>query len=160
VAHQAGVIHRDIKPQNLFLASVEGEADQIKLLDFGVVRLREPGTGNLTWTGILVGTPLYLAPELWTGAPADERSDLYSMGLTLYFLLTGRLPFGGSGSTPAGHTPMAIFDTPAPAERGLEELVRHCLAPDPAQRCPSARALHDALEALLPRLRSWPANEP
>jgi serine/threonine-protein kinase len=153
VAHHAGVIHRDIKPQNLFLTTAEGQVDQIKLLDFGVVRFREPRGGDLTWTGMLVGTPLYLAPELWTGAPADERSDLYSMGLTLYFLLTGRLPFGESGNPASGRAPGAIFANPSPAEREVETLVRQCLAPDPAQRVPSARALHDALEVLLPRLR-------
>jgi len=106
-----------------------------------------------------VGTPLYLAPELWTGAPADERSDLYSMALTLYFLLTGRVPFGAPGSTGPGRTPVAIFSHPSTAEQELETLVRQCLAPDPAQRCSSARALHDALEALRPRLTSSPANE-
>jgi serine/threonine-protein kinase len=153
VAHQAGVIHRDIKPQNLFLVAVEGELDQIKLLDFGVVRFREPRGGDLTWTGMLVGTPLYLAPELWTGAPADERSDLYSMGLTLYFLLTGRLPFGESGNTSSGVGPGVMFANPSPAERELESLVGHCRAPDPAQRAVGAGAAR-ALEALLPRLRS------
>jgi serine/threonine-protein kinase len=147
VAHGAGVIHRDIKPENLFLVGQDGEDDLIKLLDFGIVRFREPGAGNLTWTGVLVGTPLYLAPELWTGAPADERSDIYSMGVTFYFLLTGRLPFAEADRTGRGRL-SPVFPSPAPAERALEDLVRRCLAPDPGDRFPSAHALREALEAL------------
>lgn len=151
VAHHAGVIHRDIKPENLFLVTKEGEDDCIKLLDFGIVRFREPTGSNLTWTGMLVGTPLYLAPELWTGSPADERSDIYSMGVTFYFLLTGRLPFAEPDRTGRGAL-ASIFANPTPAERSLEQLVRQCLMPDPAQRVPSARALREALESCRPGL--------
>ena len=147
VAHGAGVIHRDIKPENLFLIRQDGEQDLIKLLDFGIVRFREPGAGNLTWTGVLIGTPLYLAPELWTGSPADERSDLYSMGVTFYFLLTGRTPF--VESDPAGRGRLApIFAAPTPSESALEDVVRRCLAAQPADRHASARALREALEEL------------
>lgn len=151
VAHRAGVIHRDIKPENLFLDRTEGGDDCVKLLDFGIVRFREPTGSNLTWTGMLVGTPLYVAPELWTGAPADERSDIYSMGVTFHYLLTGRLPFAESDRTGRGAL-ASIFTNPVPAERSLEELVRHCLMPDPAQRMPSARALREALESCRPGL--------
>lgn len=149
VAHNAGVIHRDIKPQNLFVVSSGDEGDRIKLLDFGIVRFREPRDRNLTWTGMLVGTPQYLAPELWTGAAADERSDVYSVGVTLHFLLTGRLP-AASPSSSGGIAP--IFQQPTPAERELELLVRRCLNPDPSQRMASARALYDALAALRAKL--------
>ena len=151
VAHNAGVIHRDIKPQNLFVSAADGEAELVKLLDFGIVRIREPRESHLTWTGILVGTPTYLAPELWSGAAADERSDVYSIGVTLYFLLSGRLPSASTTSPPSG-VPAPIFDRPTPPQRELEALVRQCLLPDPAQRMPSARALYDALAALRPRL--------
>jgi serine/threonine-protein kinase len=151
VAHNAGVIHRDIKPQNLFVAAVDGEADLIKLLDFGIVRIREPRERHLTWTGILVGTPTYLAPELWSGTAADERSDVYSIGVTLYFLLSGRLPSASTTSPPSG-VPAPIFDRPTPPQRELEAVVRRCLQPDPAQRMPSARSLYDALATLRPRL--------
>ncbi len=146
VAHHAGVIHRDIKPENLFLVDAEGGESHIKLLDFGIVRFREPTGSSLTWTGILVGTPVYLAPELWTGAPADERSDIYAVGVTLYFLLTGRLPFAESDRGGRG-TVESIFPRAASVERSLEELVRQCLAPDPAERVPSARILRERLEA-------------
>jgi hypothetical protein len=147
VAHDAGVIHRDIKPENLFLVHQDGEEDLIKLLDFGIVRLREPGAGNLTWTGVLIGTPLYLAPELWSGAPADERSDLYSMGVTFYFLLSGRVPFAEADPTGRGRL-ARIFAEPTPSESALEDVVRRCLAAHPPDRHPSARALRVALEGL------------
>lgn len=146
VAHGGGVIHRDIKPENLFLVRTEGEREHIKLLDFGIVRLREPTGHTLTWTGMLVGTPLYLAPELWTGHPADERSDIYSMGVTLYFLLTGRLPFAESDRSGSGAL-AAIFPNPSPAERSIERTVRQCLTPDPSLRMPSARILREQLDA-------------
>lgn len=146
VAHHGGVIHRDIKPENLFLVKTEGEPDRIKLLDFGIVRFREPTGSTLTWTGMLVGTPLYLAPELWTGAPADERSDIYSMGVTLYFLLTARLPFAETHRSRSGAL-AAIFANPSPGERSVERIVRQCLAPDPAQRVPTARLLREQLDS-------------
>jgi serine/threonine-protein kinase len=147
VAHHAGIIHRDIKPENLFLMKSEGERELIKLLDFGIVRFREPTAHNITWTGVLVGTPLYLAPELWTGAPADERSDIYAVGVTLYFLLTGRLPFAEANRTGRASLP-PIFTNPGPGDQALESLVRQCLAPDPSLRPPSAHALRQRLEAL------------
>lgn len=146
VAHHAGVIHRDIKPQNLFLVTTESGEEVIKLLDFGIVRFREPRGGNLTWTGMLVGTPLYLAPELWTGAPADERSDIYSLGLTFFFLLTGRLPFAETDR--ARRSTLTLFAEPSPAERDVEVLIRRCVAPDPADRPASAHVVREALEAL------------
>jgi serine/threonine-protein kinase len=146
VAHAAGVIHRDIKPENLFLAQVDG-GELIKLLDFGIVRFREPTGRDLTWTGMLVGTPHYLAPELWTGAPADERSDIFSMGVTCYILLTGMLPFDESDRGARGVV-APIFTNPTPTERLLEALVRQCLTPDPARRVQSAKALRERFEAL------------
>jgi serine/threonine-protein kinase len=148
VAHNAGVIHRDIKPENLFLVQRDSEGDLIKLLDFGIVRFREPGPSHLTWTGMLVGTPFYLAPELWTGTPADERSDIYALGVTFYFLLAGRHPFAETDRTGRGRL-APIFTSPTPAQQELDALVARCLAPDPAQRMPSAHALRDTLESLL-----------
>ncbi|HEX6313866.1 MAG TPA: serine/threonine-protein kinase [Gemmatimonadaceae bacterium] len=156
VAHAAGVIHRDIKPENLFLARTDS-GEIIKLLDFGIVRFREPTGSNLTWTGVLVGTPLYLAPELWTGSPADDRSDVYALGVTMYFLLTGRLPFAERDWTGRGAL-APIFPNPSPCEASIDDLVRHCLRPDPAQRVPSARAFRDRLDICRQALeasRSW-----
>jgi serine/threonine-protein kinase len=138
-AHAAGLIHRDIKPHNLFVTELDGDPDFVKLLDFGVVRFRAatPGDHRLTFTGALIGTPVYLAPELWQGAAADERSDIYALGVTLYFLLTGRVSL--RDEWPADAPPVA------PA---LEALVRRCMAVRPDDRVPSARDLRLALAEL------------
>lgn len=93
-AHNAGIIHRDIKPQNLFVTQAGNDFDFVKLLDFGLARLHGPNIGGeLTRTGFVAGgTPAFMAPELWRGATADARSDIYALGATLYYLLAGVLP--------------------------------------------------------------------
>lgn len=142
VAHEAGVIHRDVKPHNLFLCRGDDETGLIKLLDFGIVRFREPSdTRHITWTGMVVGTPVYLAPEIWQGQSADERSDLYALGVTLYFLLTG--------TTPSGTDAPLSMPADSPVLRGLAAVVQRCLARDPAERMQSAREMYGELEQLL-----------
>ena len=147
-AHAAGIIHRDLKPHNLFLTRVGDDPDFLKLLDFGVARLRDPiaTTGRLTWTGIVVGTPSYLAPELWQGVPADERSDIYALGATLHFLV--------SGATPSASRVRDAEDRVGPGEthpnydvkpKELDTIVRRCLAVLPDDRFQSARELGEAL---------------
>jgi serine/threonine-protein kinase len=155
-AHAAGIIHRDIKPHNLFVTQHDGDPDFIKLLDFGIVRLvtPEPGVEHLTWTGFLVGTPAYLAPELWAGATADERSDIYALGVTLEFLLTGVDPSPGRSPpvrAPAASDGKLVEQEPLPAVQVPEPLravVLQCVAENPEARMPSARALREALEAV------------
>jgi len=155
-AHAAKIIHRDLKPHNLYLTRGEDEPDFIKLLDFGIARLRVEGPGNehLTQTGTMVGTPAYLAPEVWRGAVADERSDVYSLGVTLYYLLTGLTPFEGMSlvQLQAAHLTakplkLALAGRGAEVER-LEVLLLRCLARVPEERVQSARELREALEAL------------
>jgi serine/threonine-protein kinase len=150
-AHDAGIIHRDLKPHNLFMTRLDDDPDFVKLLDFGVARLRDPAaiTDRLTWTGIVVGTPKYLAPELWQGAAADERSDLYALGATLHFLVSGATPAAADAQRETGDA----APNPAHAGYGLEPeglrpILRRCLAPFPEDRFQSARELRDALEAV------------
>jgi eukaryotic-like serine/threonine-protein kinase len=155
-AHAAKIIHRDLKPHNLYLTRGEAEPDFIKLLDFGIARLRVEGGGNehLTRTGTMVGTPAYLAPEVWQGAVADERSDIYSLGVTLHFLLTGLTPFEDMSLTQlqAAHLmgkplQLRLDRCGADGER-LRPLLLRCLARLPDERVQSARELREALAAL------------
>jgi serine/threonine-protein kinase len=163
-AHAAGIIHRDVKPSNLFVIRVGGDPDFLKLLDFGVARLRQSPAGDvrLTRTGTLCGTPAYLAPEMWQGKEADERSDIYAVGVTLYFLLTGQVPF--EGTTPAG-VMIAQLERDAllpsvrrgePLPPGLDAVVLRAMAKRPLDRYQSAVELRRALDAVP---ASWSAAD-
>jgi serine/threonine-protein kinase len=148
-AHKAGIVHRDIKPANLFVTHVGDEMDFLKVLDFGVARLPESA---MTASGIVLGTPAYMAPEICEGDRADARSDVYSLGAVLYYLLT---------ATPVFHT-RTFSETiqahlkrkperPSTRHEGVptdvEEIVLRCLAKDPAARFATARDLDQALAA-------------
>ena len=94
VAHDAGIIHRDMKPSNCFVVNKEGEADFVKLLDFGISKVGQGKSASLTQTNSALGTPLYMSPEqARSPRDVDLRSDLYSVGVILYELLTGKTPF-------------------------------------------------------------------
>ena len=94
VAHQANIVHRDMKPSNCFVVRKEGEADFVKLLDFGISKVSQPGGGNITRTNSALGTPLYMSPEqARSPKDVDRRTDLFSVGVIVYELLTGRTPF-------------------------------------------------------------------
>ena len=137
-AHDAGMIHRDVKPENVLLA----DNGSIKISDFGLARAVSTSTN----TGTLVGTVAYLAPELVTGTGADERSDVYSAGIMLYEMLTGRQPF--TGTAPIQIAFQHVHSTvPAPSAAcpglasDLDELVRWCTDPDPDNRPVDGKAL-------------------
>jgi eukaryotic-like serine/threonine-protein kinase len=98
-AHRVGVLHRDLKPANVFLHQPSGGAARLKLLDFGVAKILEPGSdSNATASGSSVGTPAYMAPEQWAGASTQASSDIYSLGIIAYELLTGSRPYRASGT--------------------------------------------------------------
>ncbi|MDP2269152.1 MAG: serine/threonine-protein kinase [Archangium sp.] len=156
-AHEVGVVHRDVKPENIFLITRHGEPDFVKVLDFGVAKLLRP-IGDLklvgTKAGVVVGTPEYMAPEQAMGGLADARVDVYAVGLVIYELLTGRQPFIADNF---GKLVIEITQSPPPplpnvtpgGERipsGLGAVVMRCLEKDPADRFPSAAALADALQ--------------
>ena len=133
-AHQRDVIHRDLKPQNVLVRRLPGDRLHAEILDFGLAKFMD-GSGpsaNLTKTGLIVGTPAYMAPEQASGARADQRADVYAAGLMLYEMLAGSHPFAG-------------FE-------GAELLRQHLLKPpDPiAERCPEARVAPE-LEAFFAR---------
>ena len=141
VAHEQGVIHRDIKPQNLLLDA----SGVLKVMDFGVARLADQ-TSQLTEVGLLVGTPAYMAPEQMLGESFDERIDLYAMGVVLFECLTGRLPFIAS-SPVALIAKLMMEKPPSPMELNAEvpsavsALVLRLLAKEPGQRPASAAEL-------------------
>ncbi len=141
-AHAAGLIHRDLKPENVMLLSVAGDADFVKVLDFGIAKQqKEVGEGNLTETGMIMGTPTYMSPEQAKGEPIDDRSDVYALGVLAFEALVGQPPF--TGDTPMTVLVKHIKDLPPPfiregalreVPRELEALVLQCLAKDPRQR--------------------------
>ncbi len=152
-AHDAGIVHRDVKPANVMIAHApEAEGDVVKVLDFGIARVLSSAAGTTeTAPPTVAGTPAYMAPEAWLGDPVDARSDIYSIGATLYFLLTGAPPFeSGDRSRLFGAHLQATPETIATRRGGdvptaLEHVVRRCLAKRPADRYASATELADAL---------------
>ena len=145
-AHQVGILHRDIKPANVFLhKSRIGET--VKVLDFGIAKLLDSGH-SLTVEGGIVGTPPYMAPERFRGAALDGKSDIYSVGVMLYQMLSGRLPFAADADL-LTVAMMHINDEPPPLNTvgvaaGVEDVVRAALAKEPADR-PGALDLGMAL---------------
>ena len=156
-AHAAGIVHRDIKPANLFVTHVGEEPDFLKLLDFGVAKMNLDRSAAMTHAGDLMGTPAYMAPEACNGETADARSDVYSLGAVLYFMLTGTeiFPDRTVAETLLAHTAQA---PDAPSVRlkirglaiapDLEAVVMRCLRKDPAERYAGVRALDEALRGV------------
>lgn len=161
-AHDAGIIHRDIKPQNLFWAEREANAPVWKILDFGVSKLRG-STGTLTQRAV-VGTPGYMSPEQAQGLEADPRSDVFSLGAVLYRALTGRPPFGGPDMPQVlfeivYRTPTRPSDLVTALPRDVDLVLAMALAKKPDERFASASELAEALSAatcqeLTPALRA------
>ena len=150
-AHAAGVIHRDVKPENLFLVHAPDGREQVKVVDFGFSRLPDDTEEA---SPRVVGTPEYMPPEQSRGAPADPRADVYSLGIVLYEMLAGHAPFVGDyaevAQRHARERPPPILTTPVPA--ALDAVVRRALEKDPDARFPSMEALRIALLASLPSL--------
>jgi serine/threonine-protein kinase len=154
-AHRVGVIHRDLKPDNVFLVpDPDGGIDRTKVLDFGIAKLADGASEHRnTTTGALIGTPLYMAPEQARAAAAiDHRADLYSLGCILYHMLTGRPPFLAEGAGEIIALQMFGEVVPpsrlAPVTPEMERLVLRLLDKDPAQRFASAGELASALTHL------------
>jgi eukaryotic-like serine/threonine-protein kinase len=141
-AHERGVVHRDIKPSNL-LVTCEG---RLKITDFGIAKLDEV---KHTQTGIMVGTPAYMAPERYAGGGIDQRCDVYSVGVLCYELLTGRRPFGGELTEmiyKICHVPPAAVTTLRPELPGmLDPIIAKALQKDPAARYQTAQEFAAAL---------------
>ncbi|NJP99291.1 protein kinase domain-containing protein [Streptomyces zingiberis] len=147
VSHEMGLVHRDIKPGNVMM----NRRDVVKVMDFGIARAVQSGVTSMTQTGMVVGTPQYLSPEQALGRGVDARSDLYSVGILLFELLTGRLPFDAD-------SPLAIAyahvqeEPPAPSDINrsvppvVDALVARALKKNPNERFPSAEAMRQECE--------------
>ncbi len=150
-AHTQGVVHRDMKPDNVFLIR-QDDAELVKVLDFGIAKITDEDTGDATRTGVLLGTPHYMSPEQAQDDPLDARSDIYSMGVLLFRMATGRVPFRGKSfmkvlgmhmqqppPNPSDFAPEGSLSAEG------EALILKCLAKDPADRYQSAEDLAAAL---------------
>ncbi|MBL8942719.1 MAG: protein kinase [Myxococcales bacterium] len=150
-AHLQGVVHRDLKPDNVFL--VGGDSPTVKLLDFGIARVNDTGAGNRTRTGVIMGTPAYMAPEQAKGAKVDARADIYSVGAILYRCLTGHEPF--EAEDPAATLTAVLTKEPkrprsiAPEiPEAVELVIERAMARDVEQRFQTLAEFDAALGAL------------
>lgn len=166
-AHQQGLIHRDIKPDNIMFTDTT--YTQVVLTDFGLARLLDDCENKLTLSGAMIGTPTYMSPEAVRGETCDARSDLYSLGVVLYEMVTGRPPY-------TAKTPYSMMlqqaNEPLPLPRTLtpnlppivEQLLLRVLAKDPAKRFPSAsefaRALQHVQATLVADAAALPVSPP
>jgi serine/threonine protein kinase len=161
-AHHLEIIHRDLKPENVILEPMRTGGDFVKVVDFGLAKMREETRGpQITSPGIVCGTPEYMSPEQGRGDPLDARSDLYAVGVILFQLLTGRLPFEADSPT---QVVLMHLSTPPPDPRkiapdrmipeALVEVVLKALAKEPRDRYPDAEGYREALVAALAQIEA------
>ena len=157
--HEAGIVHRDLKPENIFLAQKSSRKDIVKLLDFGIAKLMEPDQGvslQQTGVGMILGTPTYMSPEQAGGRGVDSRSDVYSLGIILFELATGQVPFTADTYaeilvqhiTQEPRRPSTIDRLPNPVPLGLEKLILDCLRKDPIERPQKMDEIEERLRAV------------
>ena len=152
-AHAAGIVHRDLKPENIFLERGPGNSWSPKVLDFGISKLRDPESMNLTGSGTLLGTPYYMAPEQASSArDVDSRADLYSIGVILYHCVSGQVPFQGSSLVQVigqilTAMPPPLRDSVPDIPGAFEQVVKRAMAKEADARYQHAR---DLARALLP----------
>ena len=149
--HAAGIIHRDLKPDNVMLSLRNGDPDFVKLLDFGLAKVAAEGSVKaLTAAGVILGTPQYMSPEACESKKVDHRTDIYALGVLLFQMLCGQVPFDADTM---GGVLIKQVTQPPPAPRGLsplippavEQIILRCLAKQPDARFGSMHELHVAL---------------
>ncbi|MEI3867706.1 Stk1 family PASTA domain-containing Ser/Thr kinase [Microbacterium sp. CCNWLW134] len=149
-SHRAGVVHRDIKPGNVMVT----DAGQVKVMDFGIARAVSDSSSTVAETTQILGTAAYFSPEQAKGEPVDARADLYSTGVVLYELLTGRQPFRGESPVAVAYqhvseTPLTPSEIVETVPRALDTVVLRALAKDPFQRYQDAAGFREALDATI-----------
>jgi serine/threonine-protein kinase len=162
--HQQGLVHRDIKPGNVFLERLEPGVERVKLLDFGLARLVIPNNdASVSRYGEMLGTPAYMAPEQITAERVDARSDVYAVGLLLFEMIAGRRPFSGSEPEVLSQqlsAPVPRLAPLKPREASLariDEVIQRAVQKDASDRFSDARAMATALAAAAAPATSAPA---
>ena len=163
-AHSRGVIHRDVKPSNLFVCDEGGDSEHVKLLDFGIAKLEDEGQ-SLTMTEAFVGTPAYVAPEAISGQAASPAGDLYSLGAVAFFALTGAPPFEAlsrAGVLQAHLVRRAprVDELRPEVSSEVSDIVARALAKSPKDRYATAGAMADDLRRALFRMRDVEVDAP
>ncbi|MER6344898.1 protein kinase domain-containing protein [Streptomyces sp. NPDC001595] len=144
ISHEMGLVHRDIKPGNVMVT----KRNVIKVMDFGIARAMQSGVTSMTQTGMVVGTPQYLSPEQALGRGVDARSDLYSVGIMLFQLVTGRLPFEADSPLAIAYAhvqeePVAPSSINRSLPPAVDALVARALKKNPNERFPTAESMRD-----------------
>ena len=170
-AHAEGIVHRDLKPANILVTHRRRAQDFVKVLDFGIAKIlregnpQDPDTdSHLTKQGTIFGTPHYIAPEQAQGGDVDHRADIYSLGVVMYRLTTGRLPFDGAGiSVLLAHMqqkPPAPRDLAPELDARVEAVILKAMEKDPANRYQSAEEMSEAIEAAAVAMGGTPVAWP
>ena len=158
--HRSSIVHRDLKPENIFLTERGGRKDFVKLLDFGIAKLIGDLDSGIklkeTEAGVIMGTPDYMSPQQACATPVDHRTDIYSLGVILYEMCTGRLPFKAKDfgdlivmhKTKSPVAPILVPDLLQPIPEPLNVLILDCLAKEPGDRPQTCAAIEERLRSI------------